>query len=68
MDQEFPLGPSGLRIQLQQLGSMGKLGLDPQSSTALKAELQLQLKFNPWPGNFHMLQIRPLKKKKKKDI
>ena len=25
---------------------------------------QLQLWFDPWPGNFHMLHVRPLKKKK----
>ena len=25
---------------------------------------QLQLGFGPWPGNFHMLQVQPLKKKK----
>ena len=24
---------------------------------------QLQLRFHPWPKNFHMLQVRPLKKK-----
>ena len=24
---------------------------------------QLQLRFNPWPGNFHMPRVRPLKKK-----
>ena len=26
---------------------------------------QLQLRFNPWPRNFHILHIWPLKKKKK---
>ena len=26
---------------------------------------QLQLRFSPWPGNFHMPQVQPLKKKKK---
>ena len=25
---------------------------------------QLQLRFNPWSGNFHMLQVQPLKKKR----
>ena len=24
--------------------------------------LQLWLEFDPWPGNFHMLQMQPLKK------
>ena len=27
--------------------------------------LQLQLGFDPWLGNFHMLQVQPKKKKKK---
>ena len=26
---------------------------------------QLQLRFNPWSGNFCMLQVQPLKKKKR---
>ena len=32
-------------------------------------EWQLQLLFDPWPGNFHMLQLQPppTKKKKKKE-
>ena len=25
--------------------------------------LQLQLRFNPWPRNFHTQQVQPLKKK-----
>ena len=25
----------------------------------------LQFQFNPWPGNFHMLQVQPRKKKKR---
>ena len=25
----------------------------------LALPLQLQLRFNPWPGNFHMLQVWP---------
>ena len=28
------------------------------------ALLHLQLRFSPWPRNFHMLQVQPLKKKK----
>ena len=39
-------------------------GFDPQPSE-VSLRSQLQLRFNPWPGNFHMLQVRPLKKKKK---
>ena len=27
---------------------------------------QLQLRFEPWPGNFHILWVQPKKKKKKK--
>ena len=25
----------------------------------LRLRLQLGLRFNPWPGNFHMLQVQP---------
>lgn len=35
----------------------GSVGEDP-------ASLLLWLRFDPWPGNFHMLQMQPLKKKK----
>ena len=31
----------------------------------LWCRVQLWLRFDPWPGNFHMLQVRPKKKKKK---
>ena len=27
---------------------------------------QLRFGFNPWPGNFHVLQVQPFKKKKKR--
>ena len=27
---------------------------------------KLQLRFSPWPGNFHMLWVQPKKKKKEK--
>ena len=30
----------------------------------LQDRLQLWLTFNPWPRNFHMPQVQPLKKKK----
>ena len=30
------------------------------------ALLQLWLRFHPWPGNFHMPQVKPREKKKKK--
>ena len=29
---------------------------------------QLQLRFNPWPGKFHMLQVAAIKRKKNEDI
>ena len=28
--------------------------------------MQLRLGFSPWPGNFHMLWVRPYKKRKRK--
>ena len=53
---ELPPWPSGLRFQLQRLGSLQRCGLkDP-------ALLQLWLRCSPWPGNFHMPQVWPLKK------
>ena len=45
---EFPLWHSGLRIQrCHGDGVSGSCGL------------QLQLRFNPWPGNFHLLWVQP---------
>ena len=38
----------------------------PRSGFKDLALPQLQLGFNPWPGNFIMPLVRPLKKKKKK--
>ena len=32
----------------------------------LWCRLQLWVRFSPWPGNFHMPQAQPLKKKKKR--
>ena len=29
---------------------------------------QMRLRFNPWPGNFHMPQVWPKEEKKKKAI
>ena len=51
-------------------------GLDQWCGTGCKCGLdlallwpycrqQLQLQFNPWPWNFHMLQVQPLKKEKR---
>ena len=31
----------------------------------LWCRLQLRLKFNPWPGNFHIPRVRPKKRKKR---
>ena len=65
---EFLLWFSGLRIWLQQLESLWEVRVQsPVWCTGLKdqALLQLQLRFTPWPRNFHMLQVWPLKKKKK---
>ena len=34
----------------------------------LRDRLQLQLGFGLWPGNFHIQQVQPFKKKKKKRL
>ena len=41
-------------------------GLKDPALPQLWHKSQLQLRFNPWPGNFHLLQVWLLKKKKKK--
>ena len=40
----------------------------PAQHSGLKdpALLQLRLRFNPWPGNFHMLHVQPEERKGKK--
>ena len=38
-------------------------GLEDLALPQLQCRLQLWLRFHPWPGNFHMLQTWPLKKK-----
>ena len=59
MNQEFPPWPSGLRTWRQWLG----LGSDAEAVYRSR----LQLGFNPWPRNFRMPRVQPLKKKKKKE-
>ena len=39
-----------------------RCSLDPE---LLWLWLQLQLRFSPWPGNFHMPQVWPYKKRKR---
>ena len=39
-------------------------GLKDLALTQLWHRWQLWLRCNPWPGNFHMLWVRPLKKRK----
>ena len=38
-------------------------GLKDLALLQLQCSLQLWLRFSPWPRNFHMLWVRPLKKK-----
>ena len=61
--QEFLLWHSGLRLQLQWLGSLWKHRFDPGLAQWVKGTVllqlwrrsQLQLGFSAWPRNFHML-------------
>ena len=71
---EFLLWHSGLRIWLQWLRSLQRHRFNPQPGTLKDPSLlqlwhgsQLQLRFDIWPRNFHMLKVQHLKKKKKKD-
>ena len=72
---EFLLWHSGLSILLQHSYCCGDVVSIPgwaqaqwikgTGIAAIAAKSQLHLGFNPWPGNFHMLQVLPLKKQKK---
>ena len=73
MQWEFPLQHSGLRVRLQQLRSLWRhwsvLGLCSglKDVALLQPWHRCQLEFNPWPRNFHMLQVQPLKKRRRKE-
>ena len=60
---EFLLWGSGLRMQLQlrvQLRSLWRSGFNSWHSGSKDPALpQLQLEFNPWPRNLHMLWVQP---------
>jgi len=54
------------KSQLQRLGSPKRCRFSPQAQRCELKDLalpQLQLRFNPWPRNFHMLWVRPQKEK-----
>ena len=36
-----------------------RCGSDPHVAVAVGVSQQLQLQFDPWPGNFHMPRVRP---------
>ena len=67
--QEFLLGHSGLRIQLQPLSLPWRCRFDPRSGTCVKdlvlshlqCSSEVQLRFNPWPGHFSNPQLWLLK-------
>ena len=66
---EFLLCCTALRIQLQHLRSLWRNGFHPQPRAVVKDLALLQmwrrsklwLGFDPWPGNFHTLQVWPKK-------
>ena len=54
------LGFNALKIKIpgcSRHGAAGSVSMVPQ----------LRLRFNPWPGNFHMPWVQPKRKKKKKN-
>ena len=51
-----------LKIHIQGVSTMAQWNKNP-ALPRLRCRWQLQLGFGPWPGNFHMLQVQPLKKK-----
>ena len=63
IEEEFPLWCSGLRAQLTAAAWVtAEAWVRSPAQCRGKEELallQLQLGFNPWPGNFHMLQVWP---------
>ena len=55
------MGHSGLRIPSFLYGGTGLIPSPAQWVKDLVL-LQLWLEFDPWPGNFHMLQVWPKEK------
>ena len=52
------------RVQLKQLGLLWRLnGLNDPVLLQLWCRSQLQLRYDPWPENFHILQVQPQRKK-----
>ena len=69
MAQEFLMWHSGLRIWYCLCGSTSVIPGPVQwvkdlALMQLWCRLQLQLRFNPWPRNLHMLWVQPKKKEK----
>ena len=60
-----PTSVAQVATEAQDQSPAQRSGLKDLALPQLWCRSQLQLRFNPWPWNFHMLQVRPLKKKKK---
>ena len=62
----FPLWHSALRIRRQWLRSLGRCSCCSRLKDLVLLQRprrsQLQLRFNPWPGNFHILWVVVKKK------
>ena len=54
-----------IAAEMQVCSSAQCSGLKDLASLQVQLELRLQLRFSPWPGNFHMLWVQPSKGKKK---
>ena len=71
-NEEFPLWQSGFMIWLisvmllvQSPGQRG--GLKALALLRLWFGSQVQFRFDPWPGNFHMLQVPQEERKKEEE-
>ena len=53
--------PVAVEVQVQSPAQCREL----KDLVLLRCRLQLLLRFNPWPGSFHMLWVWPSKKRKK---
>ena len=53
-----------VQVQSQDQGS----GLRDPQLPQLRGRLQVELGFDPWPGNFHTLRVHKILKKKRKKL
>ena len=60
---ENPTAAAWVIAEMQVQALAGHSGLKDLVLLQLRPRSQLWLRFSPWPGNVHVLQVQPLKKK-----